>query len=81
MPVRGEKFWKILPEHAMEPPELVKIVGRPKVKRTREKNEESKRQGEWSHSRKKTIMTCSKCGSSDHNARKYNKDLGTDSEK
>ncbi|XP_019250957.1 PREDICTED: uncharacterized protein LOC109229862 [Nicotiana attenuata] len=27
-PVRGEKFWKIEPSQAMEPPELVKLVGR-----------------------------------------------------
>nr|XP_009772460.1 PREDICTED: uncharacterized protein LOC104222839 [Nicotiana sylvestris] len=38
MPVKGEKFWKVLSEHAMDPPPLAKIVGRPKVKRNREKD-------------------------------------------
>ncbi|XP_019248779.1 PREDICTED: uncharacterized protein LOC109228049 [Nicotiana attenuata] len=28
-PVRGEKFWKVDPSQAMEPPELVKLAGRP----------------------------------------------------
>ncbi|XP_019225445.1 PREDICTED: uncharacterized protein LOC109207023 [Nicotiana attenuata] len=31
-PVRGEKLWKVEPHHAMEPLEIVKMVGRPKVK-------------------------------------------------
>ncbi|KAH0690163.1 hypothetical protein KY289_017521 [Solanum tuberosum] len=53
----------------MDPPDLVKTVGRPKFKRDREKNAAIKRAGEWSHSRKKTKMTCSKCGSQAHNAR------------
>ncbi|XP_019239421.1 PREDICTED: uncharacterized protein LOC109219414, partial [Nicotiana attenuata] len=47
MPVRGEKFWKVLPEHAMDPPPLANIVGRPKVKRNRKKDEANKRQGDW----------------------------------
>lgn len=34
-PVRGEKFWKVEPHHAMEPPPLVKLVGRPRVKNKR----------------------------------------------
>lgn len=46
MPVRGEKFWKVLAEHALEPHALVKTVGRPKVKRNREKDEACKSQGE-----------------------------------
>ncbi|KAH0736875.1 hypothetical protein KY285_012582 [Solanum tuberosum] len=52
MPVRGEQFWNVLPEHAIDPPDLVKTVGRPKTKRTREKNAAIKRAGEWAHSRK-----------------------------
>ncbi|XP_075098652.1 uncharacterized protein LOC142175545 [Nicotiana tabacum] len=33
-PVRGEKFWKIELSQYMAPPPLVKMTGRPKVKRT-----------------------------------------------
>ncbi|XP_009589123.1 uncharacterized protein [Nicotiana tomentosiformis] len=68
-PVRGIKFWKIDPNQAMEPPEIVKIVGRPKVKRNREPNEARKQKGEWSYSRKGTVMTCNKCGGENHNSR------------
>ncbi|KAM3265714.1 hypothetical protein P3L10_002708 [Capsicum annuum] len=56
-PVRGEKFWKIDPSRAMEPPEIVKMVGRPKLKRKREKAEGRKREGVWSASRKGLKMT------------------------
>ncbi|XP_060168933.1 uncharacterized protein LOC132599654 [Lycium barbarum] len=38
LPVRGEKFWKVLPEHKMAPLDIVKTDGRPKVQRTREKD-------------------------------------------
>nr|XP_009799616.1 PREDICTED: uncharacterized protein LOC104245669 [Nicotiana sylvestris] len=69
MPVRGEKFWKVLPEHAMDPPPRAKTVGRPKVKRNREKDEANKRQGDWAASRRGTRMTCSICGELDHNSR------------
>ncbi|XP_009786750.2 uncharacterized protein [Nicotiana sylvestris] len=51
-PVRGENIWKIEPSHAMEPPELVKLAGRPKVKRDRQKDEAIKRQGVWSQPKK-----------------------------
>ncbi|XP_018632385.1 uncharacterized protein [Nicotiana tomentosiformis] len=68
-PVRGEIFWKIDPSQAMEPPELVKLAGRPKVKRDRQKDEAIKRKGLWSQSRKGRGMTCSKCGETTHNAR------------
>ncbi|XP_059298240.1 uncharacterized protein LOC132050924 [Lycium ferocissimum] len=54
----------------MAPPDIVKTIGRPKVKRIREKDAAIKRVGEWAHSRKGTRMTCSKCGSYSHNARK-----------
>lgn len=43
-PVRGERFWKIEPHQAMDPPPLAKMVGRPKVKRSREMYEARKRQ-------------------------------------
>lgn len=66
IPVRGEKFWKVLPEHAMDPPPCAKTVGRPKVKRNREKDEVNKRQGEWATSRRGTRMTCNICGELDH---------------
>ncbi|PHU19858.1 hypothetical protein BC332_11009 [Capsicum chinense] len=69
LPVGGEKFWKILPELAMDPPKLVKTVGSPKIKRTREKDTIIKRAGEGAHSRKGIGMTCSKCGSVTHNAK------------
>ncbi|WMV28961.1 hypothetical protein MTR67_022346 [Solanum verrucosum] len=72
MHVRGEQFWNVLPEHAIDPPDLVKTVGRPKTKRTREKDAAIKRAGEWAHSRKGTKMTCSKCGETTHNARTCN---------
>ncbi|KAK6776122.1 hypothetical protein RDI58_027123 [Solanum bulbocastanum] len=75
MPVKGEQFWNVLPEHAMDPPDLVKTVGRPKTKRTREKDASIKRAREWAHSRKGK-MTCSKCGETTHNARTCNRKRG-----
>ncbi|KAH0711747.1 hypothetical protein KY289_007706 [Solanum tuberosum] len=72
MPVRGDQFWNVLPEHAMDPLDLVKTVGKPKTKRTREKDAAIKSAGEWVHSRKETKMTCSKCGETTHYARTYN---------
>ncbi|KAH0709001.1 hypothetical protein KY284_010428 [Solanum tuberosum] len=69
-PVRGEIFWKMEPHHAMEPPTLAKMVGRPKMKRTREKDEAKNRQGVWSASRKGMLMTCGYCGEPNHNRRK-----------
>ncbi|KAH0697520.1 hypothetical protein KY289_015002 [Solanum tuberosum] len=68
-PVRGEPFWKCDPLHAIEPPELVKLVGRPKLMREREKDEAVKRQGVWKQIRKGKMMTCSNCGEQNHNAR------------
>lgn len=68
-PVRGEFFWKIDPSHAMEPPEVHRMVGRPKVKRKREKNEARKRQGLWSTSRKGLKMTCGHCSATGHSQR------------
>jgi len=68
-PVRGEPFWKCDPLHAIEPPELVKLVGRPKLMREREKDEAVKRQGVWKQTRKGKMMTCSNCGEQNHNAR------------
>ncbi|XP_060211541.1 uncharacterized protein LOC132638791 [Lycium barbarum] len=68
-PVRGEKFWKVGPSQAMEPPELVKRPGRPKIKRVREKDEAIKRQGEWASSRKGRIMTCNNCREPSHNVK------------
>ncbi|KAF3646316.1 putative DNA-directed RNA polymerase I subunit rpa1-like [Capsicum annuum] len=62
LPVRGENFWKILLEHAMDPPDLVKTVGRPKFKRIREKDVAIKRAEEWAHSRKGTQKTCNEQG-------------------
>ncbi|KAK4349453.1 hypothetical protein RND71_032208 [Anisodus tanguticus] len=59
--------------HDIEPPEMCKMVGRPKVKRGRVRNENLKRQGEWSASRKGKPITCSKCHQSGHNARGYDK--------
>ncbi|KAK4350029.1 hypothetical protein RND71_029342 [Anisodus tanguticus] len=53
----------------MEPPEICKMVGRPKVKRERLRNENLKRQGEWFSSRKENSMTCSTCHQTGHNAR------------
>uniref|UniRef100_A0A3Q7IYD1 Uncharacterized protein n=1 Tax=Solanum lycopersicum TaxID=4081 RepID=A0A3Q7IYD1_SOLLC len=47
--------------HAIEPPELVKLVGKPKRMREREKNEVVKRQGVWKLTRKGKVMTCSNC--------------------
>ncbi|OIT26970.1 hypothetical protein A4A49_29940 [Nicotiana attenuata] len=68
-PVRGEKFWKVEASHAVEPPEFVKMDGRPKVKRTTEKNETVNRKGEWMQSRKGSIMKCSTYRQPGHNAR------------
>ncbi|XP_049403709.1 uncharacterized protein LOC125867309 [Solanum stenotomum] len=55
----------------MEPPTLAKIIGRPKMKRTRKKDEAKNRQGVWSASRKGMLMTCGYCGEPNHNRRKY----------
>nr|XP_009797508.1 PREDICTED: uncharacterized protein LOC104243926 [Nicotiana sylvestris]XP_009797509.1 PREDICTED: uncharacterized protein LOC104243926 [Nicotiana sylvestris] len=67
--VKGRQFWKVEPSQAMLPPDTVKQVGRPKVKRNRELDEARKRIGQWSQSRKGTQMTCSNCGEPNHNAR------------
>jgi len=72
-PVRGQKFWKVDPSSAMLPPDVVKQLGRPKMKRNKEPDEARKRKGEWSQSRKGTQMTCSNCGESNHNVRSYYK--------
>ncbi|XP_059291357.1 uncharacterized protein LOC132044837 [Lycium ferocissimum] len=53
----------------MEPPALVKLAGRPRIKRDRGKDEALKRQGEWKLSRKGRVMTCSNCGEPNHNVR------------
>ncbi|KAK6781661.1 hypothetical protein RDI58_019457 [Solanum bulbocastanum] len=68
-PIRGEPFWKYDPLHAIEPPELFKLVGRPKLMREREKDEVVKRQRVWKQTRKGKVMTCSNCGEQNHNAR------------
>lgn len=70
-PVRGEKFWKVHPSHAMEPPGIHKMVGRSKVFRVRKKNEARKREGLWSKSRKGLKMTCGHCSATSHNLRTY----------
>ncbi|XP_009786802.1 uncharacterized protein [Nicotiana sylvestris] len=69
-PVRGKRFWKVEPHQAMDPTPLAKMVGRPKVKRSREKDEARKRQGQWSTSRKGLQMNCSFCGQPNHNKRR-----------
>nr|XP_033513374.1 uncharacterized protein LOC117278062 [Nicotiana tomentosiformis] len=53
----------------MEPPDISKNVGRPRVKRIKEPDEARKRVGEWSYSRKGVVMTYSNCGGKNHNAR------------
>ncbi|XP_069147364.1 uncharacterized protein [Solanum lycopersicum] len=73
-PVRGSQFWKVDPAQAMEPPEMVKLVGRPKMKRNRETDEASLRKGAWKQSRKGTLMRCNKCGDFNHNAKGCYKD-------
>ncbi|WMV29821.1 hypothetical protein MTR67_023206 [Solanum verrucosum] len=67
---QGEKFWKVDPSHAMEPPEIHKLVGRPKLKRKRENDEARKREGVWSASRKGLKMTCGHCSATGHNQRR-----------
>ncbi|XP_049406163.1 uncharacterized protein LOC125869766 [Solanum stenotomum] len=67
--VRGIQFWNVDPTHAMEPPDMIKMIGRPTKKRDRTTDEARKRKGEWSSSRKGSIMTCSNCGEQNHNAR------------
>ncbi|KAK4364992.1 hypothetical protein RND71_016350 [Anisodus tanguticus] len=44
--VRDTQFWNVDPSKAMEPPDMVKLAGRSKVKRDRGKDEALKRQGE-----------------------------------
>ncbi|XP_060190213.1 uncharacterized protein LOC132619282 isoform X2 [Lycium barbarum] len=68
-PVRGVQFWNVDPSQAMEPPALVKLASRPRIKRDRGKDEALKRQGEWKLSRKGRVMTCSNCGEPNHNVR------------
>lgn len=53
----------------MEPAELVKMVGRPKTKMVRNKDEAIMRQGEWSSSRKGRVTTCNNCGDPNRNSR------------
>lgn len=43
------------------------MVGRPKLKRKREKDEARKREGLWSASRKGLKMTCRHCTATGHN--------------
>uniref|UniRef100_A0A3Q7ECQ1 PB1-like domain-containing protein n=1 Tax=Solanum lycopersicum TaxID=4081 RepID=A0A3Q7ECQ1_SOLLC len=69
-PVRGEKFWKIDLSQSMQPPQIHKLVGRPKLKRVREKDEARKREGLWSKSRKGLQMTCGNCSAVGHNRRR-----------
>ncbi|KAH0696673.1 hypothetical protein KY289_014155 [Solanum tuberosum] len=47
----------------MEPPEMVKLIGRPKMKRNRETDKTSLRKRAWKQSRKGTLMRCNKCDS------------------
>ncbi|XP_059310700.1 uncharacterized protein LOC132062068 [Lycium ferocissimum] len=68
-PVRGVQFWNVDPSQAMEPPTLVKLAGRPRIKRDIGKDEALKRQSEWKLSRKGRVMTCSNCGEPNHNVR------------
>ncbi|XP_055831014.1 uncharacterized protein LOC129900070 [Solanum dulcamara] len=68
-PVKGIQFWNVDPSQAMEPPALVKLAGRPTIKRDRGKDEALKRQGEWKLSRKGRVMTCNNCGEPNHNVR------------
>nr|XP_033510885.1 uncharacterized protein LOC117275686 [Nicotiana tomentosiformis] len=67
--------YKIDPSQAMEPLELVNQASRLKVKRDRQNDEASKRQREWSQSRKGRIMTCGNCEEASHNARGCKKPL------
>ncbi|KAK6802607.1 hypothetical protein RDI58_000388 [Solanum bulbocastanum] len=53
----------------MEPPEVHKMVGRPKTKRERERDEARKREGLWSNSRKGLKMSCGHCSAPGHNKR------------
>ncbi|KAM3361475.1 hypothetical protein P3S68_016329 [Capsicum galapagoense] len=54
----------------MEPPEIVKMISRPKLKRKREKADARKREGVWSASRKELKLTCGHCGETGHNQRR-----------
>ncbi|XP_070053317.1 uncharacterized protein [Nicotiana tomentosiformis] len=54
----------------MEPPPLAKMVDRPRVKRTREKDEARKREGIWSASKKGLRVTCGYCSAPRHNIRR-----------
>uniref|UniRef100_M1C9H8 Transposon MuDR mudrA n=1 Tax=Solanum tuberosum TaxID=4113 RepID=M1C9H8_SOLTU len=67
--IRGQKFWKVAPSSAILPHDVVKQMGRPKMKRNREPDEARKRKVEWSQSRKGTQMTCGNCCEPNHNVR------------
>ena len=44
-PVRRIQFWNVDPAHAMEPPDMIKTIERPKKKRDRKTDEARKRKG------------------------------------
>ncbi|PHU21976.1 4-hydroxy-3-methylbut-2-enyl diphosphate reductase, chloroplastic [Capsicum chinense] len=69
-PIRGSKFLKVDPSHAMEPPEIQNMIGKPKVTRKRKNAEFRKREGVWSTSRKELKMAFGHCGTTCHSKRK-----------
>ncbi|WMV47379.1 hypothetical protein MTR67_040764 [Solanum verrucosum] len=60
---------KIETEQVMEPPELVNLVGKPRMNKKRDKYEALKRQTEWVAPRRGRKMTYLNCGIPGHNAR------------
>ncbi|KAM3326362.1 hypothetical protein P3S67_001488 [Capsicum chacoense] len=69
-PIRGSKFLKVDPAHAMEPPEIQNMIGRPKFMRKRKNAKSRKREGLWSASTKEQKMACGHCGATCHNKSK-----------
>ncbi|MCD7446617.1 hypothetical protein HAX54_012102 [Datura stramonium] len=55
----NDKNFVNLSTEAMEPPPLVKLVGRPSMKGKRDKGEALKRQSKWVALRRGRVMTCS----------------------
>lgn len=62
MPLRGELFWNVLPKHAIDPSDLLKTVKIPKIKRIKKNDAIIKKVREWTYSRKRIKIRCSKCG-------------------
>ena len=65
-PMKGKILWPDLGMPRLEPPRVRKLPGRPKLSRSKDKDE-IKKVGKMS--RNGRIMTCENCGNKGHNTR------------